>query len=111
MVTPTLTLMGRHPKGADPKNPRSRFLFSFGSPYTTMLHGVSPDEAASARGPIAVPFKISGTVFMRALFAIALRHPVHPDPAIARASMVVIPDMRLFEIVRKIRKMHCPFLI
>jgi len=33
-----------------------------------LLHGASPDEAASTRGPLAIKFRRSLTVFYRAYF-------------------------------------------
>jgi len=41
-VTPSLPQWGRQSKGARP----------LPLPYPAMLHGTSPDEAASTRGPI-----------------------------------------------------------
>ena len=48
-VTPSLSQRGRQHAGAGPLVP----------PYLAILHGASPDEAASARGPIAYQYNFS----------------------------------------------------
>jgi len=43
-------------------------IFQLCFPCMDLLHGASPDEAASTRGPLAIKFRRSLTVFYRAYF-------------------------------------------
>ena len=57
-ITPSLP-QGEEPKGASPLDPHERLDFSFTLPnyYSAMLHGANPEEAVSARGPIAIRYR------------------------------------------------------
>ena len=66
-VTPSLPQRGRQHAGASPLDPLiTAKNFSHGFPSTAMLHGASPDEAASARGPIAIESRRGVRIFYRA---------------------------------------------
>ena len=57
-VTPSLP-QWQAAQGGRPPYPQERLNFSFTLPKirsTAMLHGASPDEAVSARGPIAIRY-------------------------------------------------------
>ena len=51
-VTPSLPQIGEAAQGACPLDPRFWIIFSQRILYQVLLHGASPDEAASARGLI-----------------------------------------------------------
>jgi hypothetical protein len=64
-VTPTLPQWGRQPKGASPLDPMNGWIFLHAAEVrsTAMLHGASPDEAVSTRGPIVNPIPFPSLVF------------------------------------------------
>jgi hypothetical protein len=56
-VTPSLPQWGEAAQGASPLTPMSGWFFFTLPRSTAMLHGASPDEAVSARGPIAIRYR------------------------------------------------------
>ena len=71
-VTPSLPQWGRQPKGASPLNPHERLDFSLTLPKNDpqpLLHGASPDEAVSARGPIAIRLPVPSFSFLTSMIS------------------------------------------